>query len=284
MKARVSRLQLVFPWALGAVGLLSVFHPMILSGLRLMHAGLGDARLINYVLEHGFLWLTQHPGHENFWNPPIFYPYPNVSAFTDILLGTGPLYWIWRFLAGRPDTGFQLWLLSIWAMNYAAAYFMLRRTYEVGRVPSAFGAYVLAFGNVLQARFGQPQLIPLFYVLLAFTALAEVLTREERVDPRRRVLWIAVFFACVVLQAYTAIYVFFYFGFLLGIALLAALGNEDYRARILELARRHRAALCVAAAAAGLMLAYLAGHYLETAHHVGVRAFQRRRFSRQTPS
>ena len=150
------------PPLLWAVGLLSVFLPMIRSGLRLTHGGLGDPRLVHYILEHGFLWMTGAAGHESFWSPPVFSPHPNVSAYTDLLLGYGPLYWPWRLLHLPPDTSFQLWMLGTWSTNFLAAFLLLRHGIGGGRLGAACGAYLIAFGNPLQSQFGHPQLTPLF--------------------------------------------------------------------------------------------------------------------------
>src|ERR1700678_2044596 len=81
---------------IGALGVLMVHCPMILSGFWRIQTDLGDTRLINYLLEHGYRWATQRPGHLEFWNPPFFYPEKNAAAYSDVLLTVGPPYWFCR--------------------------------------------------------------------------------------------------------------------------------------------------------------------------------------------
>lgn len=256
------------------LGLFAVFHPMIFSGFRLTHGGLGDARLVAYTLEHGFRWLIQMPGHESFWNPPIFYPYPGVSAFTEVLLGVGPFYWIWRILGWEPESSFQLWMLTVWVLNYGAAYFLLRKGFFIRPIAAACGALVFAFGTSMQAHFGHPQLAPLFYVALAFTAVLRLFRQPPAVQVgENRRWWIAVFFACVALQAYTCYYTFFFFGMLLALAGLWALAFPAARKSLRQTAREDRWALLLGALCCALALGYLASHYLVTAKNLGVRIF-----------
>src|SRR4051794_21035649 len=84
-RIRTAAREVLLPLAAGAVGLLMAHHPMILSGLAGMQTDRGDTRLINYILEHSYLWLRSAPGHEQFWSPPFYYPAPNVAAYSDVL-------------------------------------------------------------------------------------------------------------------------------------------------------------------------------------------------------
>jgi hypothetical protein len=215
---------------------------MILGGLAVMHVGLGDPRLVNYTLEHGYRWLSRVPAHASFWNAPLFHPHPNVSAFTDTLLGLGPFYWPWRLLGAAPDTAFQLWMLSVWSLNFFAAYLLLRRSIGA-RVPGAsLGAYVFAFGSRQLNYFAHQQLVPLFYVVLGVVALFWIF--GERVTDKRRRAGIVLLALVVVLQAYSAYYPLFSFGLLLVAAGGLALLLPRCRAR-LHVLRGH--ALLVAA-------------------------------------
>src|SRR5918911_1572347 len=92
-------------------------------------ADIGDTRLNNYLLEHSYRWLRQAPGHADFWSPPMFYPATGTMAFADVFLSAAPLYWPWRLLGAAPDTAFQLWMLTVGAFNYLAAYLLLRRVF-----------------------------------------------------------------------------------------------------------------------------------------------------------
>jgi len=269
--------EVAIPVAVCCLALVATLHPMLFSGLRLTHGGLGDGRLINYTLEHGYRWVMQRPSHESFWDVPVLYPFPNVSAFTEVLLGVGPFYWIWRWLGFAADTAFQLWIITVWSLNYAAAYFMLRSCVQARAISASFGACLLSFGSALQVQFGHPQLIPLFYAALAIAALPRILgAAGAATGAGRQRAWIAVFFACVVLQAYACFYLFFFFGLFCALALLWSLAFKDARGRIFAATRKHWLTVSVCALLAVCALDVLAQHYLVTASDAGVRPYAMR--------
>jgi len=152
--------EFLLPLLSWAVGTAVLFHPMISSGFRLGHGGLGDPRLVNYYLEHTYLWLTRVPNHIGFWDQPLFYPVKNVTAFGDVMLGLGPFYWIWRFAGALPDTAFQLWMVTVWSLNLFLAYYLLRVCLRLGAAPAALGAYVFAYGAPSVGYWSHQQLPP----------------------------------------------------------------------------------------------------------------------------
>jgi hypothetical protein len=266
---------MAIPLAIGCLGLIVSVYPMISSRLHRTHGGLGDARLVNYLLEHGYRWVMQYPGHENFWDAPVYYPYPNVSAFTEVMLGVGPFYWTWRWLGFAADTSFQLWLLTVWALNFAASYWMLRCCLQAGALSTSCGAYLISFASVLQVQFGHPQMLPLFYVALAVAALCRIFAATDGpTGPRRRRLWIAVFFTCVALQAYSCLYTFFFFGLFCGLVLLGSLAIRESRKRILAVAVKHWPVVSLCLVLTVCLLAVLGQRYLITAAEIGVRPYR----------
>lgn len=264
-----------------AVGLMAVFSPMILRGLRVIYAGLGDPRLVNYTLEHSWRWLAGNPEHASFWNVPLYYPQPNVTAYTDVLVGVAPFYWIWRLPGLAPDTAFQLWMLFIWTANFFAVYYLLRRCLGTSPLGSSFGAYLFAFGSRQVSQMPHQQLVPLFWLLLGFFAIFVTFSAAEgSARARERPLWIAVFFAAVVLQGYSSYYPFFAFLLVSGLALIWALVFSDTRASLARLAKRHWIAISICAALAVLVLVPLAQHYLAAADDVGLRRYRLGRLPR----
>ena len=142
-------------WAVGMIGLpigaclLGVVfanHPMLFSGLRGIQVRHEDPRLINYLLEHGYLWLRGMPSHRELESSLLYYPSPNALAFSDTLLGAAPLYWPWRLAHIPADTSFQSWLMTCFVMNYAVFFIFLRSVFSVGRGPAAMGGFLFAFG------------------------------------------------------------------------------------------------------------------------------------------
>ena len=46
----------------------------------------GDPRLVQFILEHSYLWLSGEPLHAGFWSPPVHYPVAGVGAYSDTLV------------------------------------------------------------------------------------------------------------------------------------------------------------------------------------------------------
>ena len=260
------------PLLMCALGIFVVFGPMLASRLELTHGGLADGRLINYVLEHGYRWLTQTAPHEQFWNTPLFHPHPGVTTYTDVLVASGPPYWLARALGAPPDTSFQLWMLVVWSGNYALAYLMLRRGVGVGRTAAALGAWLFAFGGIQRIRFRHQQLVVLPYVLLAATGLCVAF--QQRRSRRERQVWIGVFFVAVALQLYTAFYPFFFYGSLLAAFAAWGLLLDPSRRRLFALINEHGRWIAACAVACVLAVAPLAAQYQRSADEVGGRSHE----------
>lgn len=82
-------------------GLVMFFYPMLINSSN-MFGDLGDTRFVTYVLEHFYKWITHQGLHTSFWNMPMFYPYENTLAFSDVMLGGIPLYVPFRMLGVSP--------------------------------------------------------------------------------------------------------------------------------------------------------------------------------------
>lgn len=235
----------VWPVLFWAVGLLMAFYPTILSGFQQIQNDPGDSRLNNYILEHGFRWLTGDPGHASFWNPPFFYPQMNVGAYTDIHLGTAPIYGWWRVLGFHPDTSFQLWMLTVMSLNFLGAYLWLQRGLRpwvrLQPFAASAGAFVFAYASSRVAQIGHQQMLPHFYTIAALYALTRILSAApgNRSDAttatgsRRAAGWIVVFFASVTLQLYAGFYLGWFLLLALGVAalwlVLLALFSPSFR-------------------------------------------------------
>jgi hypothetical protein len=86
---------------------------------------LGDARFNMYVLEHGHRWLMRLDS--SFWSAPFFYPAPNVITYSDNHLGSLLFYSMFRILGASRETAFQLWAVTLFALNYFVTWFVLKK-------------------------------------------------------------------------------------------------------------------------------------------------------------
>lgn len=272
-------LERLAPWACWLVGLLACFLPTFASGFATVQGFPGnDPRLVAFILEHSYRWLAGLPGHGDFWSPPIFFPELGVGAYTEMLIGTAPPYWIARALGASPLTAYQLWMLACWSLNFVAGYALLRTVFAVGRAPASAGAYLFAFASARMATMMHQQLVPYFFPALAIVAAARVLAPTT--SRARAALWIATFALALAAQAYTSLYVLYFFVLALVAALVWALILPSLRRPLLAALRRHAPALAVGAVASALLVAPLALRYLTAAAEVGVRAHDVERLPR----
>lgn len=264
-------LRRTVPVVLCLAGLLAFAWPWFTSGFDLVNRSLSDGRLVNYTLEHGYRWLAGFPLHADFWSPPIHYPYGNTSAFTDCMLGHGPPYWIWRALAFEPDTAFQLWTMSVFALNFACTYLLLVRGFGVGTVGASVGALLLAMLG--GERSGHPQLVPLYFPILGLLALLRIFQDGERQTARERRAWIVAFFSAGVLQAWSAVYVFFFSALLCALGVLVGNLRASWRRAFAQALRRDAVFWVLGGVLAALGLGPLVARYGTTAEVLGYREF-----------
>lgn len=133
---------------------------------------LGDARFNMYVLEHGYRWLR---GLDNsFWSAPFYYPAPNVITYSDNHLGSLLFYSAFRVLGASRESAFQLWALTLFALNYFIAWLVLRmeRFHPVGAIAAA---YLFTFPFIMGFQNGHIQLAPRFMVPAAFSMASRFL-------------------------------------------------------------------------------------------------------------
>lgn len=125
----------------------------------------GDARFNNYILEHGHLFITGKV--DKYWDAPFMYPYPNVIAFSDNLLGTVPIYSTFRLLGKDRETAFQLWLLTLFVLNFICCYWVLFK-WSNNLILSSVGAYIFAFSIFNLGHIYNVQNFPRFIVPFVF--------------------------------------------------------------------------------------------------------------------
>jgi hypothetical protein len=270
--AWITAAGLVVPMVSWAAGLLVMAWPTFASGFRRVQGGLGDSRLINFTLEHSHRWLTGMPLAEDLWSPPIFFPVQNVAAYTDLMLGVAPFYWIWRWLGSDPHTAYQLWMLSCWTLNFFACYIVLYRGLRLPVLGAAGGAYLFAFGSPRYMSMAHQQLVPQFWLLAMLAGLIIIFGGARRLSPSVRWIASAVFWCGLVAQLYTAVYPLAFFA--LGVAAATAFGLtlKPIREDVFSALRSHAVPLVVVAVIAVALSAPLAMKYRQAAQTIGVHS------------
>jgi hypothetical protein len=245
------------PAAFLALALVGLFYPMLASGLEKVPGDPGDARLVIYILEHSFLWITGNPNHASFWDPPVFFPSRNVAAYTETLLGAAPLYWIWRAARIAPDTAFELWLLTVVILDFWSAYTFLRRIVGVSEIAAGMGALLFCADAARIRVINHAQLMPQFYSFWALYALARLAGDPE---PRRPWLWWLAAAGAVVAQLWASYYLAWFMALGLVVFALWGLAFAASRRALLRVARRDWRWAVLAALLAAAAVWPLAAH------------------------
>jgi hypothetical protein len=256
-------------WALLSTGLLVAFHPTLFSAFGLMQNDPGDTRLNNFVLEHSYRWLrgwlTFHP--ISLWDQPIFFPAPNTGAYTEVLLGSAPLYWLFRAVRFAPDTSFQLWMIAVVVLDFVSMTVFLRNCLGFGRSASAVGGYLFAFASPRLAQLGHQQMLPQFFTIFALYGLFRFF------QPRRMTAaqGIYVFFVCLAAQLWASLYLgwFLCLGLLLMFVWTCCL--RSHREIFLDHVARNLKTLATAATASLILVAPVAIHYANARRATGAR-------------
>jgi len=139
--------------------------------LEYIPGDLGDSRFINFLLENGHQWINS--GFNSFWEGGFMYPFENSIALSDTMLGTLPVYTIWRWFEFSPETSYQLWWISICILNYWCAYYVFKK-WSGHPYIALILAWIFAFSifNIGQLVF--MQMIVRFMVPIAFYAAYQI--------------------------------------------------------------------------------------------------------------
>jgi hypothetical protein len=259
-----------------AVGLVVSCWETLTSGFRLVQGDLGDTRLINFTLEHSYRWLMGMPLAEDLWSPPIFFPIQSTAFYTDLLLGVAPLYWPWRWLGCEPETAYQLWMLTVWSINFVAAYLLLRRGLRASPFGAAAGAYLFAFASSMMVNIVHQQLVARFFLLAALAGAVAIFGRPTRPRSRSGAWWAcSLLWLGVVAQLYTAIYPLVFFVLAATSAAIWALLVPRLRTSALTALKHHAVPLIVTGMCAAALSAPAAIGYATAASEVGLRPAHR---------
>lgn len=177
------------------------FITLNVLGVSLTHfpGDLGDGRLNVYFLEHAYKLFSGELA--SYWDAPFMYPEKNVLAYSDNLLGSAPIYGLFRWLGYDTFSSYQLWFISLSVLNYAACYLLLKYLFN-NSYAAVIGALVFAFSMALQSQMTHVQMFPRFPIPLAFLFLLKF----EKQLAAKYLFWALLM---VVYQIYCGIYLGF---------------------------------------------------------------------------
>jgi hypothetical protein len=201
----------------------------------------------------------------------MFYPEPNTAAFSDVLLGVAPFYWVWRALGLEADPAYQAWVLTLASLNFLAAVWLLTRGLGLRLGPAVVGAILFTAGAPRINHANHPQLEGQFFALLAIGALLMLLRPET--TRRRGVAWAGLLVGSGVAQLYGGFYWGWFLFFFLLVAGVAALTSREMRPRLLTALRTHLPALVLFGVVGLAVLVPLLLHSRQAIQSVGLRSF-----------
>ena len=174
--------------------------PLVRSLSWKLPSDLGDPVLNTWVL----WWNTQAvPFTERWWNPPAFYPTPDILAYSEHLLGltpfSTPIYW----LTGSPILAYNVTFLLTFPLAGWAAYLLCEEL--TGRRDAAWIAgLAFAFAPYRMSQLGHLQVLASFWMPLALFGL-------HRYYSRGGVRWLGLFGVSTLMQGLSNGYYLAYF-------------------------------------------------------------------------
>lgn len=227
---------------------------------------LGDARLVNCILEHLYQWGC---GHAKLYSPAQFYPVAGTLAYSDNHFGTALIYVVFRVMGASIETAFQGWLLVVIAANAGALLYLLHRL-EVSPMIAAPLAFFGSSSSALVFKAGHPQVLPFFAFIFAFSFLLQFLRKADAKSLGWAILWFGYQHACYMYHGFFALGIF---GTVV-VAFLALCARRPWWSAVLISVRGHWRWLVFAIVLTTVLLVFLYYPYVRFAASTGTRPWQ----------
>jgi hypothetical protein len=154
-----------------------------------------------------------------------------------------------------PQTAFQLWMLSISALNCLASYAFLRCLLQTSVAASFAGTILFAFGSPRLMQIGHPQLWPGFYMIAVFAGLYLLFSDPPDSLSRQRLYGgLVLCLGGAVAQLYTGFYYAWFMAFCALPLLVLTLCVGPWRSRLIDFLTRHWRAVSLSLVCALLTL------------------------------
>ena len=154
-------------WGLGA-GVF--FRAQVSSAFDRMIGDRGDARLIVVLHEH---WVNVLGGHEPWRDPGFFHPVTNLLGHSDTFLINQVFYLPLRLVGFDPFLSFQLALVTLSLVGYAAFYIVCRRHLGVPQRIAIPCALTFCFANNLYFKANHPQVYNSYWLAVVLLLVLE---------------------------------------------------------------------------------------------------------------
>lgn len=150
-----------------ALSVLHLCQGIVFSGGKEIPGDLGDARLVNLILEHNW---QSFIGNQNLISPSQFYPKQHTIFYSHNLWGVTPLYGIFRMLGMSVESSYQTWFILVCTLNSICFLFLLRKL-KINTFIAVPLTLVGVASGALVYKTGHPQLLSIFPFFLSLSFL-----------------------------------------------------------------------------------------------------------------
>lgn len=173
-----SKFYLFLPYL--SVIILSTLHlcqGIVFSGADKIPGDLGDARLVNLILEHN--WQSFN-GKQNLISPSQFYPKQHTIFYSHNLWGTTAFYGFFRMFGISIETSYQCWFVLICSLNSICFLFLLKNLNITNLLAIPLTVVGVASGALVYKSV-HPQLLAIFPFLLSLAFLLDFIKKPREV-------------------------------------------------------------------------------------------------------
>lgn len=237
----------------------------LLGNFDYVPGDLGDARFINFLLEHGYQYIIGN--HESFWQAPFMFPYERTIAISDNMLGTLPIYSLFRFTGATQETAYQLWWVVIMSLNFWSAYWVIKKYFNRTDVAILI-AWIFAFTVFNIGQINYVQMMIRFPVPLAIYGVIKLIETGHW-------KYYALALFSITLQFYAVIYTgLFLFYFAAGFGLLYVLISKNWKNLLALVQKPQLLYTSLSTVLSVLLLWWLLAPYLVSAKEHGLKPFE----------
>ena len=241
---KLSRSSLAVVVLFGIAGTIQYHVAQFFSGFDTFPGDRGDARGFLYYCEH---WFRALSGKASLLSPAVFYPAKGTLAYSDLLVGFGVPYSVFRALGFDMFLSLEIVLFLLAFLSYCTAFWLLYKTLGFRLAPSIVGAMFFAFNSPkwfqlihLQLQFAV--LLPVIFALL-ITFGKQVNTLEQK----RAAILLSAAALCWDLQLATALYFAWFFVLWSTFFVVLALAFTRTRRYLVGICKKFWRAMLVAA-------------------------------------
>lgn len=250
-------------WLALLCGLFFITLPNLGGDFSKLPGDLGDTRFNIYILEHATQFFSGKI--DSYWNAGFMYPEPEVISYSDNLLGTAPIYALFRLCGLEIFGAFQAWFIALCVLNFWGAY-KLTRYLTKNDAAAALAGFVFAFSLSLNAQLNHAQTFPRFAIPLAIYFL--LLWAKDL-----KVKYFLAALSLFVYQFYCGIYLGFLATIPIGVIFLLICWNKRVELKQQILERRKMLAYLGSITANLLMLYLLFEPYLQRSKKTGLHRY-----------